>query len=64
MQICLWKKTQFDLKHYLKRGKQISKRLVRYIINIKSLFHRGLCLLWANVGQNPPSASKSDYYNP
>ena len=63
IQICFWEKAQFDFSHWLKKGRLVSKRLIYYIINIKSPFHRGLCLSEKNLGQNFPSASKSNYYN-
>lgn len=33
---------------------------MHYIKNTKSLFHRGVCSSWENLGRNPPSASKLD----
>lgn len=36
---------------------------MHYISNTKSLFYRGLCMSWENMGQNFSYISKSDYYN-
>ena len=61
--ICLWEKVHFGLCHWLKKKKLISKRLVYYATNTKSLFYRGVCLFGKNLGQNPFSMSKSNGYN-
>lgn len=41
----------------------VSKQLIHYITNIKSLFLRGICLFREILGQNFPSISKSNYHN-
>ena len=53
IQIYSWEKTQFGLSHQLKKGRLVSKQLVYYTTNTKSLFHRGLCLSGKNLDQNP-----------
>lgn len=60
----LLEKTQFDLSFWLKMKRLVSKRLVHYTTYTKNLFHRGICIFWENLDQNPPFASKSNYYNP
>ena len=54
---------QFNLSHWLKKGKLVSKQLVYYITNTKSLFHRSVYLFKENLSQNSPFTSKSNYHN-
>ena len=63
IQICLWEKAQFGLNYCLKREKLVSKRLVYYITNIKSLFYKGICSSGENLDQNSSLTSKLNCHN-
>ena len=49
---------------FAQKERWISKWLVHYITNTKSLFYRSICLSWENLGQNSPFASTSNCFNP